>query len=98
MVDEDGENQVCACGNDSATQDWRSADRHGRLTFDAAGSSDPDEFAVCPVCGRVYPNAALFRVVAVAAVARYEVTSAEFIAALRRYDQDAYGSGAPLTS
>ena len=90
-VDEDGENQVCACGNDSATQDWRSADRHGRLTF------DPDEFAVCPVCGRVYRNAALFQGAA-AAVARYEITSAEFTAALRRYDHDAYGSGAPLTS
>ena len=34
----------------------------------------------------------------VAAVARYEITSAEFTAALRRYDHDAYGSGAPLTS
>lgn len=96
-VDEDGENQVCACGNDSATQDWRSADRHGCLTFDAAGSSDPNEFAVCPVCGRVYPNAALFRGAA-AAVARYEITSAKFVAALQRYDHDAYGSGAPLTS
>lgn len=97
-VDEDGENQVCACGNDSAAQDWRNADRYGRLTFDAAGSSDPGEFAVCPVCGRVYPNAVLFRGAAVEAVARYEITSAEFIAALRRYDHDAYGSGSPLTS
>ncbi|MGA6128936.1 MULTISPECIES: hypothetical protein [unclassified Microbacterium] len=96
-VDEEGENQVCACGNDSWTQDWRSADRHGRLAFDTAGSADPDEFAVCPVCGRVYPNAALFHGAA-AAVARYEITSAEFIAALQRYDHDAYGSGGSLTS
>ena len=73
-VDEEGENQVCACGNDSWTQDWRSADRLGRLAFDAAGSADPDEFAVCPVCGRVYPNAALFHGAA-AAVARYEITT-----------------------
>lgn len=52
---------------------------------------------MCPVCGRVYRNAALFQGAA-AAVARYEITSAEFTAALRRYDHDAYGSGAPLTS
>lgn len=92
-VEDDGENQVCECGNDSWTQDWRHADRDGRLTFDASGSSDPDEFAVCPVCGRVYANGALFKGDAASAVARYDVSSPGFTAALRRYDQDAYGSG-----
>lgn len=48
-------------------------------------------------CAAVYPNAALFHGAA-AAVARYEITSAEFIAALQRYDHDAYGSGGSLTS
>lgn len=92
-VEDDGENQVCECGNDSWTQDWRHADRDGRLTFDASGSSDPDEFAVCPVCGRVYVNGALFGGGVVPAVARYEISSAEFVEALRLYDRDAYGPG-----
>ena len=90
-IDDDGENQTCACGNDSWTQDWRHADSHGRLTFEAAGSSDPDEFAVCPVCGRVYPNRALF--VGgddVAAVTRYDTSSTAFTVALAGYDRDAY--------
>lgn len=92
-IEDDGENQICECGNDSWTQDWRHADRKGRLTFDASGSSDPNEFAVCPVCGRVYPNSALFGGGIVPAVARYEISSAEFVEALRRYDRDAYGPG-----
>lgn len=89
-VDENGENQVCACGNDSATHDWRSADRHGRLTFDAAGSSDPDEFAVCPECGRVYSNRELFASGHVPAVARFDVDTDDFIEALALYDRLAY--------
>lgn len=92
-VDDDGENQTCECGNDSWTQDWRHADRDGRLSFEAAGSSDPDEFAVCPVCGRVYPNAALFVDGVVPAIVRYETSSSSFVAALQRYDHDAYGAG-----
>ncbi len=83
-IDDDGENQTCACGNDSWTQDWHHADRDGRLTFDASGSSDPDEFAVCPACGRVYPNGALFEGGVVPAVARYKISSAEFGEAARR--------------
>ena len=94
VVDEEGENQSCACGNDSWTQDWRAADREGRLSFDAAGSSDAEEFAVCPVCGRVYPNGALFYGEAAVAVARYDTGSAAFVAALARYDGEAYGGPA----
>lgn len=93
-VEDDGENQVCECGNDSWTQDWHHADCDGRLSFDASGSSDPDEFVVCPVCGRVYPNSALFGGGIMPAVARYEISSAEFVEAARRYERDAYGSGA----
>ena len=37
-VDEEGENQVCACGNDSWTQDWRRADRLGRLAVECGQS------------------------------------------------------------
>ncbi len=91
VIDEDGENQACACGNDSWTEDWRHADRFGRLSFDSSGSDDPEEYAVCPVCGRVYSNAQLFVSLVVPAVARYDVTGAEFVAALERYDRVAYG-------
>lgn len=91
VVDEDGEDQVCECGNSSWTEGWAQADRFGRLTFAAAGSSDPAEFAVCPVCGRVYPNGELFEGAAVA-VARYDVASGVFVAALAQYNRDAYGA------
>lgn len=97
-IDDDGENQTCACGNDSWTQDWHHADRDGRLTFDASGSSDPDEFAVCPACGRVYPNGALFEGGVVPAVARYKISSAEFVEAARRYKRDAHGSSSTAYS
>lgn len=90
-VDEDGENQVCECGNDSWTEDWRHADRLGRLSFASSGSDDPEEFAVCPVCGRVYSNALLFVSSVVPAVVRYDVGGAAFIADLVRYDREAYG-------
>ena len=92
VVDEDGEDQVCACGNSSLTEDWRHADRWGRLSFESSGSSDPAEFAVCPVCGRVYSNALLFVSLVVPAVARYDVQDAAFAAALALYDRQAYGS------
>jgi hypothetical protein len=94
-VDADGENQTCACGNDSATQDWRAANQQGHLTFEASGSSDPAEHAVCPVCGRVYLNADLFADDRCAeAVARYDTADPRFVAALVHYDHDAYGSQA----
>ena len=91
-VTDDGDNQVCACGNDSRAEDWRQADRDGRLTFEASGSSDSAEFTVCPVCGRVYTNLALFdaNAGAAAAAARYDVSSPAFATALARYDRDAY--------
>ena len=92
VVDDDGENQVCACGNDSATQDWRHADTLGRLTFEASGSGDPAEHAVCPVCGRIYLNASLFNPgESIAAIARYDVTDPGFLSDLAMYDRDAYG-------
>ncbi|WP_104132321.1 hypothetical protein [Cryobacterium sp. M91] len=96
-VDDDGENQLCECGNDSWAEDWRHADRDGNLSFEASGSSDPAEFTVCPVCGRVYTNLSLFdaRAVAAAAVAQYDVSSPLFAAALARYDRDAYGATPP---
>lgn len=91
VVDPDGENQTCACGNDSATQDWRHADQLGRLTFEASGSDDPAEHPVCPVCGRVYLNAGLFEAgETVAAIARYDVTDPGFLGELAEYDRNAY--------
>lgn len=99
-IDEDGDNQTCECGNDSLVEDWRSADRSGRLSFAASGSFDPAEFAVCPSCGRVYPNAALFDTGSgpVAAIARYDLSSPTFIAALAWYDHEAYGAQRPAAS
>lgn len=90
-IDEEGENQTCACGNDSQTSDWCHADYLGRLTWESEGSSDPSEFAVCPICGRVYPNAVLFEALEVAAVARYDTNSPPFTCALAQYNRDAYG-------
>lgn len=91
-VDEDGDTQTCACGNDNWSQDLRHATSDGRLLWMPEGSADPDEFAVCPLCGRVYPNAALFVAQGgtAPAVARYDVSSADFIRDLARYGQDAY--------
>ena len=92
QVDSDGENQTCACGNDSRSEDWRHADRTGRLSFDASGSFDPAEFTVCPVCGRVYSNAQLFDATdeGVPASARYDVHSRPFMTALAQYNREAY--------
>ncbi|WP_193597864.1 hypothetical protein [Microbacterium sp. YJN-G] len=91
-VDSDGENQRCACGNSSYAQDWNHADQTGQLTFEASGSSEPEEFAVCPSCGRVYSNADLFQSDdgIVAAVARYDVNTRVFKAARVQYDREAY--------
>lgn len=91
-TDVDGEDQVCECGNSSLTQDWCAADADGRLSADAAGSSDPAEHAVCPVCGRVYPNEGLFSGQPTPAIARYDTGSREFIAEWRTYDRAAYGA------
>lgn len=92
-VDEDGETQTCECGNDTWTQDMRHATRDGRLQWMPDGSADPEEFAVCPLCGRVYSNDALFDAQGgtAPAIARYDVTNSAFIADLTRYGQDAYG-------
>lgn len=91
-VDDEGENQTCECGNDSQTKNWCHATSDGRLSWMADGSSDPSEFAVCPVCGRVYPNLTLFeaRRIAAAAIARYDTHSAQFIDDLSRYNHAAY--------
>lgn len=96
-VDEAGDNQTCECGNDSLVEDWRSADRSGRLSFGASGSFDHVEFAVCPSCGRVYPNGALFDAGSepVEAIARYDLSSQSFTAALAWYDHEAYGAPRP---
>lgn len=93
FVDEDGENQVCECGNDSWTNDWMHADRNGLLTLRPDGSADPDEFAVCPTCGRVFSNAELFELAdsTAPAVARYDTTSLAFTAASAWYQSEAYG-------
>ena len=84
QVDSDGENQRCACGNDSHSEGWRRADRAGRISLDASEPSDPAEFAVCPVCGRVYNRAGFFEPTddGVPAVARYDVHSRPFMTAL----------------
>lgn len=89
-IDEEGENQTCECGNDSQTSSWCHADNLGRLTWGSEGSFDPSEFAVCPVCGRIYSNATLFEALEVAAVARYDTSSPTFMSALSQYNPDAY--------
>lgn len=91
-VDEDGDTQTCACGNDSWALDWCHATREGRLRWMPEGSADPAEFAVCPLCGRVYANSDLFeaRDRTASAIARYETNSAEFIEELSGYNRAAY--------
>ena len=93
-VDRDGENQMCEGGNDSWSANWRHADRDDNLSLEASGSSDPAEFSVCPSCGRVYTNVALFDASAggaAPAVAQNDTSSARFTAELARYDSEAYG-------
>ncbi|MGH2613743.1 MAG: hypothetical protein ACRDJC_00750 [Thermomicrobiales bacterium] len=96
-VDDDGEKQLCECGNDSWAEDWRRADRNGCLSFEASGSFDPAEFAVRPACRRVCSNFALYdsRAGNAAAVARYDVSSPQFTAALAQYDEEAHGAPNP---
>ncbi|CAD6016161.1 hypothetical protein [Agreia sp. COWG] len=89
ITDEDGENQTCPCGNDSQAADWVPADTTGAMTFEASGSSNPAEHTVCPECGRLYRNADLFTGAA-APIARYDVTSAAFTAALAQYNRYAF--------
>lgn len=93
-VDSDGNNPRCACGHDSGSQYWAHADRTGRLTFAVCETSDPDEFAVCPSCGRVYSNADLFHSDdgVVAAIAQYDVNARVFKAARVQYDREAYAA------
>lgn len=92
-VDEDGEDQVCECGNDSWTEDWMHADSAGNLALRPNGSADPAEFAVCPVCGRVYANCDLFTLSdsRAPAIARYDTTSEAFARARDWYQSNAYG-------
>lgn len=87
----DGKNQRCACGDDTHSSGWNHADATGRLTFAAFGSSDPDEFAVCPSCGRMYSNADIFQAAygIATAIARYDVNSRDFNAARAQYDREA---------
>lgn len=91
-TDVDGEDQVCECGNSSLSYDWCAADAAGRLSADSAGSSDPAEHAVCPVCGRVYPNGELFSGLPTHAIARYDTGSGEFTAARLSYERATYGA------
>ncbi|MGO1852782.1 MAG: hypothetical protein ACTH0V_05165 [Microbacteriaceae bacterium] len=96
-VNEDGEDQVCECGNNTWTNDWMAADRDGRIDPDAQGSSEPDEHTVCPDCGLVYRNADLFSAAETGgapAVARYDVSSTEFRRDHDRYQQEIYGAPA----
>lgn len=94
-VTEDGEDQVCACGNSSATEDWMAADASGRIDPEAAGSSDEREHTICPVCGLIYRNADLFAIGdsggTVAAIARADTTSEAFVTDRRAYDAAVYG-------
>lgn len=93
-TDVDGEDQVCECGNSSLSYDWCAADAAGRLSAYSAGSSNPREYAVCPLCGRVYPNEGLFTGRPTPAIARYDSDSTDFIDARRVYDDEAYGGPA----
>lgn len=90
-TDVDGEDQVCECGNTSLSFDWCAADATGQLSALAAGSSDPAEYAVCPLCGRIYPNARLFSGHPTPAIGRYDTNSSELAAAKREYNKDVYG-------
>lgn len=90
-TDVDGEDQVCECGSSSLSYDWCAADATGRLSTYSAGSSDPTEYAVCPQCGRLYPNEGLFSGQPTAAIARFDTSSTEFAAARGIYNKDAYG-------
>lgn len=92
-IDDDGENQTCECGNDVWASDWCHATSDGKLRWMTNGSSDPEEFAVCPVCGRVYPNVGLFQAQggSTPAVARYDTRSEAFKTAVIEYASAAYG-------
>lgn len=92
-VENDGDNQICECGNNTYSEDWVAADRNGQMSADSAGSSDPDEFTICPECGRVYTNADLFDAMdtPAPAFARLDTRSAAFIAALEIYNREEYG-------
>lgn len=90
-TDLDGEDQVCECGNSSLAFDWCAADAAGRLSASAAGSSDPAEYAVCPLCGRVYPNEGLFSGRPTPAIARYDISNRRFAVARETYDRETYG-------
>ncbi|AXH37484.1 hypothetical protein DVJ78_18070 (plasmid) [Humibacter sp. BT305] len=94
VVDVDGENQTCACGNDTYAADWYAADTTGAVTFCCSASTNPDEHTLCPACGRLYRNADLFTGTATA-IARYDTHSPAYLAALEQYERDAYGKDRP---
>lgn len=94
FVDEDGENQTCACGNDSFTNDWVAADASGRISPDSQGSADPAEHTVCPSCGLVYLNEDLFGAAETPArpIARFDLSDPRFREALKAYEASVYGA------
>jgi hypothetical protein len=53
-VDAEGENQTCACGNDSQADGWVALDANGVIDFAASGSADGRQYTLCPVCARVF--------------------------------------------
>lgn len=92
-VSDDGEDQECVCGN-AAVGDgyWLDADPDGKIDPDRQQSTDDADHAVCPKCGRVYENGALFEAVgsSAPAVARYDVESPEFQAARQAYEDEIF--------
>lgn len=92
-VSDDGEDQDCVCGNSaSGSGYWLDADPDGKIDADRQQSTDEADHAICPNCGRVYENGALFEALggSAPAVARYDVTSPEFQAARQAYEDEIF--------
>lgn len=97
IVDEEGEDQRCVCGSRSFIDSWAAADATGRITINAMASANPDEYAVCHGCARVYRNLDLFNASAengftAPCVARYDESDPAFIEDANQYQCAAYGA------
>lgn len=98
-LEDEGENQVCACGNDSTATGWRAANAAGRLSPDDLGDDDDNGHNICAACGLVYRNGDLFGMeehgATAAAFARYDISDPTFQLELARYDHVVYGDPNP---
>lgn len=95
----EGENQVCSCGNDTLRLDWIAADRTQRPSPASAGSSDPHEHYICPKCGSIYRNGDLYDAQddqPVYAIAQLDLADEATRAAIAAYDTMVYGTASPM--